>query len=295
MINVLLTGGLGNQLFQYAFGRALAERNRTALVLHTAYLESKLPFKKWATPMRYELGVFHINAQVKQNIFSAAWLYPFAKAEYLLRDSIHAARYTVLQETDHAFHADYLQAGDNVYVKGNFQSEKYFADIAPLLRQELVFASPLTGQNAVLQQQIRQSAAVALHIRRGDYISLAQNAGKFAQVPLSYYQEAMQYIAARISHPEFYVFSDDIPWAKAHLPTGYQLHFVSHNQTPETSYIDMQLMAACQHQIIANSTFSWWGAWLNAHPQKMVLAPKLWFADNRINSADILPSEWIKL
>ncbi len=295
MIKILLTGGLGNQMFQYALGRALSLKNNTTLVLNTSYVDSKLPIKSISTPMRYELDIFAIKATLERNIIRTSRLYPFAKTEYWLRHQYNQTKYRYVDEKQHHFQPAFLEVKNNSYLKGNFQSELYFKAFEDIIRSDFTFKNSLTGLNKELAAQINATNAVSLHIRRGDYIALKQNVQKFAQIPLSFYHQAIQTISEKIENPVFFVFSDDINWVKEHLKVGFPLVFVSNNHTSETSYIDMQLMSMCQHQIICNSTFSWWAAWLNHNPQKMVIAPQNWFADKRINSADIIPSQWIKL
>jgi len=294
MIKVLLTGGLGNQMFQYAFGKALALKNNTELILSTSYLQSKLPFKKWSTPMQYELGIFNFRANLETNIFSNN-LYPIAKLEHLIREKINDSRLNIVQETQFSFQPELLNAPDNSFVKGNFQSEKYFKSVETAIRNEFKFTKQLDLENLIWKNEILDSNSVSIHIRRGDYIALKQNAAKFAQIPLSYYQDAMIYINQNVKSPVFFVFSDDINWVKENLKTDFPIHFVENNNTTETSSFDMQLMSFCKHNIICNSTFSWWSAWLNNNPQKIVIAPQNWFADLSINSQDIIPDEWIKL
>ncbi len=295
MIKVLLTGGLGNQMFQYAFGRALSVKYNTDLVLSTSYLQSKLPFKKWATPMQYELGIFNVNAILEKNLFSGKILYPFAKAEYLFREKWDKMRYNAVDENDFSFQPHLLDTPDNSFIRGSFQSERYFKEIESVVRKELTFNVTLNGENGLWKNRIENSNAISIHIRRGDYIALKQNVNKFAQIPLSYYQQAMEYTAARVKDPVFFVFSDDISWVKTNLKSNFPIHFIDNNNTSVTSHFDMQLMAACKHHIICNSTFSWWGAWLNNYSDKIVVAPSMWFSGNRRDSKDIIPEYWIKL
>lgn len=282
-------------MFQYALGRALSLKNNTTLVLNTSYVDSKLPIKSISTPMRYELDIFAIKATLERNIIRTSRLYPFAKTEYWLRHQYNQTKYRYVDEKQHHFQPAFLEVKNNSYLKGNFQSELYFKAFEDIIRSDFTFKNSLTGLNKELAAQINATNAVSLHIRRGDYIALKQNVQKFAQIPLSFYHQAIQTISEKMENPVFFVFSDDINWVKEHLKVDFPLVFVSNNHTSETSYIDMQLMSMCQHQIICNSTFSWWAAWLNHNPQKMVIAPQNWFADKRINSADIIPSQWIKL
>ena len=282
-------------MFQYAFGRNLSVKNNTNLVLSTSYLQSKLLFKKWATAMKYELDIFNINATVESNIFSGKLLYPIAKAEYLIREKINNILLNNVQENVFSFQRDLLNSKDNSFIKGNFQSEKYFKSIEDIIRKDFIFKTVLTGKNAEWKNEIENSNSVSIHVRRGDYISIKSNAQKFAQIPVSYFQQAIQYIASITENPVFYIFSDDTDWVKENLKVDFPLTFIINNNLPETSHFDMQLMSLCKHNIICNSTFSWWSAWLNTNPHKTVIAPKQWFADVSINSQDIIPDEWIKL
>ncbi|MCB0506791.1 MAG: alpha-1,2-fucosyltransferase [Bacteroidetes bacterium] len=293
MIKIVLSGGLGNQMFQYAFAKTLAVKHNTQLFLNTQFLESKLPIKSMATQLQYELDIFAIDAILERNIFQSKLLYPFAKANYLLQDKINQQKFHFLKETQHHFNPTYLQAKDNTYIKGNFQSEKYFIEIEEIIRKDFSFKIPLENENKSISEKIQNSNSVSIHIRRGDYISLPQNKHKFAQLSLEYYQQSIAKIKEQIFNPIFFVFSDDIAWVKQAL--NIDAHFISNNNTNKTAYMDMQLMSMCKHNIIANSTFSWWAAWLNNNPQKIVIAPQHWFADVSINSQDIIPTHWIKL
>ncbi|HUM50891.1 MAG TPA: alpha-1,2-fucosyltransferase [Chitinophagales bacterium] len=295
MIKVLLSGGLGNQLFQYAFGKTLAIINNTSLILSTSFIESKLPIKKLATQMKYELSIFYIDAEIEHNFITGKIVYPFAKTEYLLRDKFNEKKMILLQEKSFEFQIDFLDYKDNTYAKGNFQSAKYFESIESILRKELIFKNALIDKNLEWKTKIQSSNSISIHIRRGDYISIQKNQDKFVIQSLDYYKSAIAYIASKISQPTFFVFSDDISWTKDNLKADFPMHFIDNNNTAETSYIDMQLMSLCKHNIICNSTFSWWSAWLNANPLKIVIAPQNWFADKSINSQDLIPSEWIKL
>jgi hypothetical protein len=292
---VLLSGGLGNQLFQYALGKSLAVKNNTSLVLSASYIESKLPVKKLASQMKYELGIFNIDAKIEHSLIQQKILYPFAKLEHIVRDKLNQTKLTLLDEKSFEFQPDFLLYTDNTYAKGNFQSEKYFKSIESILKKELQFNVPLNKENLNWSTKIESADSVAIHVRRGDYISIQKNQDKFFIQSLDYYKNAIAYVASKIMNPTFFIFSDDISWTKENLTSGFPMHFIDNNNTPQTSYIDMQLMSLCKHNIICNSTFSWWSAWLNANPEKIVIAPKNWFADKSINSQDLIPSEWIKL
>jgi hypothetical protein len=140
---------------------------------------------------------------------------------------------------------------------------------------------------------MRQQPSVAMHVRRGDYTN-AKNSRVYAQAGPQYYRAAIAHVKATVANPRFFVFSDDPGWVRQHLLSEASMVVVDHNSGAH-SYNDMRLMSLADHNIIANSTFSWWSAWLNAHPQKCVVAPKRWFLSDGMDSSDVCPADWILL
>lgn len=294
MIQVQLSGGLGNQMFQYAFGKHLAINTQSELVLDLAYIQSKLPFKKFSTPMQYELDIFNLNVDCNSLYFSNGITYPLAKLEYYLKTKRNTNKNNTLIESGMQFNADYLEKDEPLFIQGNFQSELYFKDIEADIREDFEFIHPLEEQNQQILNQIKSSNSVSIHIRRGDYLSIKNNASKFRALELYYYKNAMSILENKMENITYFVFSDDINWVKENLKTHAETIFINHNKG-KSSYIDMQLMSNCQHNIIANSTFSWWAAWLNANKNKIVVAPKTWFLIDELNQNDIVPISWISL
>jgi len=177
---------------------------------------------------------------------------------------------------------------ENMYIYAFYQSEKYFENIKEDIRHDYKF-DPAAVKNTPFFEQIKNTNSISIHIRRGDYLN---NAAVENICTLTYYKNAIQEICKRVSCPTFFVFSNDIPWCKENLPFENAV-FVTGN-IGKDSYKDMQLMSYCKHNIIANSTFSWWGAWLNANPGKIVIAPDRWF--NGVDGTrDIIPRGWIKV
>ncbi|MEZ5036676.1 MAG: alpha-1,2-fucosyltransferase [Chitinophagales bacterium] len=294
MIQVQLSGGLGNQMFQYAFGKHLAINTQSELVLDLAYIQSKLPFKKFSTPMQYELDIFNLNVDCNSLYFSNGITYPLAKLEYYLKTKRNTNKNNTLIESGMQFNADYLEKDEPLFIHGNFQSELYFKDIEADIREDFEFIHPLEEQNQQILNQIKSSNSVSIHIRRGDYLSIKNNASKFRALELDYYKNAMSILENKMENITYFVFSDDINWVKENLKTHAETIFINHNKG-KSSYIDMQLMSNCQHNIIANSTFSWWAAWLNTNKNKIVVAPKTWFLIDELNHNDIVPISWISL
>jgi hypothetical protein len=176
---------------------------------------------------------------------------------------------------------------------GYWQSEKYFSEFSQQIRRDFSFCKPLSSDNEEFANEINHINAVSLHVRRGDFVNNPTTLATHGLCSLDYYRAAVQYISYRVNQPHFFIFSDDIAWTKENLEIVFPCHYVDHNQGAE-SHNDMRLMSLCQHHIIANSSFSWWGAWLNPSKEKIVIAPKRWFA-KQIDTRDLLPPSWVVL
>ena len=178
----------------------------------------------------------------------------------------------------------------NVILHGHFQNEKYFKQYKTIIRKEFTFKHPLKEQNLQIAQQMEKSNSVAIHIRRGDYVTDSN----FALCTKEYYQEAMDSIRKEVENPVFFIFSQDFDWINENLTFDKEeVHFIDWNKGKD-SYIDMQLMSLCKHNIIANSSFSWWAAWLNKNPEKRIFAPARWFRKEERNEdlKDFYPQGW---
>lgn len=205
-------------------------------------------------------------------------------------------RSTIIIEQSLFCDSRYLNFKGSAYVTGYWQSEKYFKGIENKIREDLQIRIEPSASNKVLLDKIRSANAVSLHIRRGNFVQIDFVNKVHGTCSMDYYQKAVDLISEKISNPVFYIFSDDIPWAKQYLSLNFETVFVDINDA-KTDYEDMRLMSNCKHHILANSTFSWWGAWLNPSKEKIVVAPKIWFADEKLNSetADLIPEEWIRI
>lgn len=283
MIMVKLKGGMGNQLFQYAVGRALAEKNNTELKLDTSWY-GVVPDRQ------YDLDHYNISGTI-------ATPAEISKMSSLLTRIVDRLkpfnRRTLIVEQSFKFDPEVLQLGDNVCLDGYWQSPKYFNEIAPIIRQEFMVKGRPSGKNADYFEEIQSTTAVSLHVRRGDYVSNKNFNNYHGTSPLEYYEKAVAMVAEKVKKPHFFIFSDDSAWTKENLKFDYPMTFVTGND--KTAEEDIRLMSSCQHFIIANSTFSWWGAWLAGNKDKMVIAPKVWFAARPGEEVDLIPEEWIRL
>lgn len=291
MIIIKLQGGLGNQLFQYATARALAIRHNT----HVAFDKSLLLKVSQKTTKR-QFDLDHFNIQVKPIRLVdklALGLLDIPLKNYIKKiigRFIHNKNYT---ESNFAFDPQiFRKSGKQTCLKGYFQSEFYFNQI----RDELFTLIPKSKSISTLEQKIRGCNAVSLHIRRGDYVNNCLINEFHGLLPVEYYHNAINYLLRNNPEIHLFVFSDDIEWAKQNITSLQETTFITEN-TGITDYKDLILMSQCKHNIIANSSFSWWGAWLNQNPEKIVIAPKQWFKDNNAQkeASDLLPKSWIKL
>jgi hypothetical protein len=287
-----LIGGLGNQMFQYAIGRALSLTRRVPLRLDTR------DFAGYALHNGYELErVFNISAQ-RASAADTRRVMGWRASPMVLR-ALRRKRLALLRgsriviEPGFNYWPSIVNVPDDCYLQGYWQSENYFRDCAPAIRADFSFKIPPDPRNRELAGRIGQCNAVSLHVRRGDYAHNPATQATHGLCPPDYYRQAISHITGRVAQPVFFVFSDDVAWAKKNIVIEYPCLYVDHNRDSE-SYNDMRLMTLCRHHIIANSSFSWWGAWLNAKPDKIVVAPKKWFAHDA-DVSDLFPADWMTL
>ncbi len=293
MIIARIHNGLGNQMFQYALGRYLAHKHQTELVLDIQ--ERNDP----ANHRTFELGIFEVQGRLATGADMPRSLCipkgSIRRQAYKLCRLVHKSdAVSIVIEPHFHFDRSILDTPDNAYLDGYWQSEKYFKEIESIIRREFTLKSTLAGKNLEIARQIEDTLSVAVHVRRGDYVANASLYEKHGVCSLEYYHRAFDYILSKYTNPAFYIFSDDIDWAKNHIQIDSPIFFLNHN-SGAGSHEDMRLMRLCKHNIIANSTFSWWAAWLNSNTDKTVIAPQSWFNDPYLDTVDLIPNGWIKL
>ncbi len=286
MILVRLMGGLGNQMFQYACGRALAWRTGHALVLDPSHLATRHP----TAPRRFSLDAFPIAARLATPADTAeAQSLPALLWRRFGRPL--ASDLTMACEHGLRFQPDLFPARfQRLCLVGYWQTEKYFSDCADLIRRDF---APRTAPDPALAARLAAAPSVALHIRRGDYAADATINSVHGLCPLDYYHRAAAHLAERVGRPQFFLFSDDPDWARAHLQLEHPLHVISDGRRAPAE--ELALMTCCRHHITANSSFSWWGAWLNPRPDKLICAPRAWFRDPALDATDLVPATWLRL
>ncbi len=296
MIIVRLNGGLGNQMFQYACGRAVSIHWNTAIALDHLFLEDK-SYKPDFTYRDYALDAFAIDKKIDTKSlirlgFVKAHISPL-QAKISLKRILHG--YTYYHEKGLQFKKELFSLGPNLYLSGYFQSEKYFKEVSAIIRNDFTFPPVQHEKNKMLLEKIQQSGnSVSLHIRRGDFITAGNGSVHYACTP-EYYQEAISVIKGKVSNPHFFIFAqDDMEWARNNLKIDVPHEFIGDHNAGNMSFEDLRLISNCKHHIIANSSFSWWGAWLNPDLQKIVIAPKKWLL-NKPDNPDLIPEDWIQL
>ena len=280
MIITKLKGGLGNQLFQYAAGRAVALHHKVPLKLDVTTFETYNPHNG------YRLDQFAIQAEIAAEneiinlkgrstvLFSA------------LRKAGLVKRKSYFKEKRSSYFDASVFKNNYVYLDGYWQNELYFSDIRELILEELSLNSSMNDLSFAYLECIKKNNSVSIHVRRGDYLNLKN----INVLDVDYYMKAVEYIRKIVEKPTFYIFSDDLEWCKSSLAFLGDCIYVERTQT---EIDDLKLMSFCQHNIIANSSFSWWGAWLNQNPNKTVIAPKGWLL-NDPGSSNVIPSDWVK-
>ncbi len=303
MIIVKITGGLGNQLFQYAYGRARAQENNTELKLDTRDLMDR--------QRSYALDTFSIVADLAEPVdFSHIGIPDMAsrrlpariqrKLFEMTQSRFPLAQRKIIREPSFTYNEDLARITNDHYCIGLWQTEKYFKKYEDVIKLDIQLAHPPSSAFSDLKKTITSCTAVSIHIRRGDYVSVAHTHSKHGVCPPEYYEKAIAHLNSSINRDQeslhhYFVFSDDIEWVKENMPILKNLKNVTYISNPDIqAHEEMILMSLCNHNIIANSSFSWWAAWLNAHTDKIIIAPQKWF-NVAIETKDLIPEAWMRI
>jgi len=291
MIKVILSGGLGNQMFQYAAARALGLRLNTGVAIDLYNLN-----KKSETINRnYGLNVFELEVENTCSLKDKFIIkcYRYHNCNQAVKNIFRLFK-VFYDERANVFDLGFESLKPGSVLMGYFQNEYYFKNYPDIIRSDFRFKYKLQDKNLEIEHTIKTTDSVSMHIRRGDYIYPGTN---LLCLGLDYYRKAIDYIAGKIKNPHFFIFSDDMDWVRQNLILDkYKFTFVDWN-TGDSSYIDMQLISICKNNIIANSSFSWWGAWLNSNYDKIVVAPAVWYKNEKeYNYPDgFIPASWVIL
>lgn len=289
MILVNIIGGLGNQMFQYAFGYALVKQNGETLKLDTSDF------------INYPLRGFGLDCfNLEVNIASKGDVkkYKYRDGSFI-SDAIRRICNNPKRFSNHYFKEKSIFHETNdfqnkKYFVGYWQNEKYFYQYRDEILNLFSLKKKIQPKTLQYELLIKDTESVSLHIRRGDYVSNEHTNSVHGVCSLGYYGDAITYIKGKVNEPHFYIFSDDLIWAKKNLAFVQKKTFIELNK-PILDYEEIYLMSRCKHNIIANSSFSWWGAWLNDHCNKLVIAPQKWFVDETRDTSSLVPDSWVRL
>lgn len=301
MIIAKLEGGIGNQMFQYALARHLALNNQTEFKLDLSALLDRTPRPNF-TFRDYDLNVFNIQEKFATPEEVRAIIGDNRKSfgrkvgnklKHLLGLKIMRAPWAT--ERIHNFDPEVFRLKGDLYLQGYWQSEKYFHDIAAVIRQDFSFKSPLSERGQKLAEEIKRTESVFLNVRHGDYVTNPVATKYHGVLSVEYYRQAIDYMIEKLVNPKFFVFSDDIDWCRQNLAIKNDHVFVEHEYDGLKFSEYLQLMSLCRHSIIANSSFAWWGAWLKDYPGKIVIAPRDWIKKKSVNDQDTVPDRWVRI
>lgn len=324
MIIVQLQGGLGNQMFQYALGKNLSIKNNDKLRLDLirypkkSYLQSIIHAQSSSlgrpanSPPSIEVKVKSNLSKLKRKYLSLVNENQYGtdtKRSYSLGhfnitgkklshwDIIHYKlnKHLFKYEVDNdafGFDEKFLNLKGNLYLEGYWQNINYFKEIEGVLRNEFTVITPPSEYNKDLLEKVNFSNSVSLHVRRGDYVAEDEINAKHGTASNNYYLSAIKLMKEKVENPTFFIFSDDPEWAKNNIKTECPT-FVSTNSGDKDYYEDLRLMYSCKHNIIANSSYSWWGAFLNTNKNKIVTCPENWMTNIKSKDIDLIPPEWV--
>jgi hypothetical protein len=290
MIIISIKGGLGNQLFQYAFGRKMSLLNNTKLYLDLSWYHDK----NKDFPRQYVLDKFNINAEIANPVIINKIRGGFANYHSIYNRILKKICPFIFQnyvsERSIIFDPTIFKYNGDKYYDGFWMNYKYFMDINNIIIKELTVLVDIEISKNILISEIKSRNSISIHIRRGDYAKIHTTREFHGLLPKKYFESSIEKIVQLVNKPHFYFFSDDIAWVKANFNIAYPHSYVE-NSPDGKEYIDLIIMSMCKHNIIANSTYSWWAAWLNNNQEKIVIVPPVW-SKALPDSSEIVPKEW---
>lgn len=302
MLIARITGGIGNQLFQYAFVRSLSIKLNQKFKLDLSWYHDYHKFEKSNDPKAATKRDFLLNYfNIKSPVTNKVYLNLIKRLEIRSKNSIFfkflldgPLNNFSFEKIDHNnFSLEVIKESPRVYLTGYWQNNDIIEEYKKRISNDLILKHPLSANNKSYLKSINSISSVAIHFRRGDFISKPKPRELHAPCSSNYYQNGIKQIQKIINNAHFFIFSDDIKWIKNNYNFSTNTTFID-NAGPD--YEHLFLMSQCKHQITANSTFSWWAAWLNPNSGKIIITPKYWYNDQYLNNTlTRIPKEWIKL
>ena len=303
MITVNIIGGLGNQMFQYSLGKHLALTNNTDLKIDVSLLEDHSSKSEKQVHRNFELDVFKMDVQFcseKEKIYfnGKPRKKLIGKTYNFIRNFFTKKRLVI--EKGRGFNKKVKTIKGNRCIVGGWQSPIYFAEIRKELIGLFTLSEKVLNKSSFQNYETlikRMPNSTGLHVRRGDYVTNKYYNNLLGVLPKGYYEKAVNIIEKKCNQLSIFIFSDDMEWCKKNLSFNHKVIFVQNEKSKFGAAADMKLMSLCEHQIISNSTFAWWAAWLNVNELKTVIAPQQWVNKKYLNnpnvhSVDIIPSDW---
>lgn len=296
MVLIRLMGGLGNQMFQYAFGRRMALVHKTELVLDQTLLLDKSKLHELVTHRDFDLDIFNLHGYrwaTEEEIFlfnGNPKVSVVKKISRKIKNSF-SPKQLVIQNFNE-WNENYLSLKNNVCFVGRWQSELYFKDAADQIRKDFTITSLLSNEIVSQASKIKSCESVCLHIRRGDLVTSTLYSSTIGALTMDYYTQALGYIRGKVSNPIFFIFSDDIEWCRANIVLPEQTFYMDNSTAGKKAEGHLYLMQQCRYFIISNSTYAWWGAWLANAENKIVIYPKNWYKDVKNNNPKMCPINW---
>ncbi|MHB9141033.1 MAG: alpha-1,2-fucosyltransferase [Paludibacter sp.] len=297
MIIISLFGGLGNQMFQYACGKTVATRLGVELKLDISHLVDRSPRKNF-TYRDYELSIFDIKDEIAsleevRRFIPNLWNSNKFTQQFYRMKRLCLGNSFFKEKTKFVYNKEIDSVSDNTYLYGYFQTEKYFNNLRNDLLKYFNLVNIMDEPNSSLIAQMKNQNSVSIHVRRGDYTNSPFNLLSLQ----NYYLKAIKLIQEKIDSPFFYIFTNDYKWVEENFTSLNINKSIVDINTDNQSFLDMILMSNCKHNICANSSFSWWGAWLNTNPVKVVITPEKWFKNTEYieSTYDLIPSNWVQI
>lgn len=282
-----LSGGLGNQMFQYAAGRALALRLGVPLRVDLSWFICQKARTYALASLAIEAGTCDAETFVP-GFLRIPW------DRTIRRIAWKRMGLPVFRERHFHFDPAIKSLGHPAYLDGYWQSELYFSECRDVLLREFCLRDRPPEASRAVADRIASAEAVCVHVRRGDYVSDKLTAEVHGLCTMEYYEKGISLVTQGLKNTHCFVFSDDPAWVRSHFAFEIPMTVVDVNTTADAHW-DLHLMSLCRHFVIANSSLSWWGAWLGADPAKRVVAPARWFRNSRNDTRDLVPGSWMRV
>lgn len=299
MVIIRLMGGLGNQMFQYAFGKRMALVNKTELVLDQSLLLDKSKPHELVTHRNFDLNILNLSEYrwaTAEEIFAYNGNPSQHSSKRILRKikNIFYPKKLIVQFRND-FQKEHLLIKDDVCYVGRWQNELYFKDVSEQIKKEFIITAPLNEEILFFENKIKNCNSVCLHIRRSDLITSPIYSLSIGALTLDYFIQAINHLRNKVEKPTFFIFSDDKEWCKQNIILPEQVFYMDETTSGKKAEGHLYLMQQCTHFIISNSTFAWWAAWLGEKENSVIIAPKQWTRDDVLMTNEIVPLRWTKI